>query len=46
MPFVVKYFDQNKISILENHNIISINDTDTNLETYEFQRYEKISAKR
>lgn len=46
MPFVVKYFDQiNESNVaLEKIDLNSINNSDNLLETYEFQRYEKINS--
>ncbi len=48
MPFVIKYLDQNNDSNdeLEKIDLHSINDTKHVLETYEFQRYEKINFRR
>lgn len=48
MPFVVKHLDQNSDTnnALEKIDLHSINDTEQVLETYEFQRYEKIESRR
>jgi len=48
MPIVVKYLNGNNNSdaTLENIDLHSINDPELVLETFEFQRYEKIDSQR
>ena len=48
MPFVVKYLDENndQYNALEKIDLHSINDSEHVLETYEFQRYEKIESRK
>ena len=48
MPIVIKYLDRNNDSnsTLEKIDLHSINDTEHVLETYEFQRYERIDSRR
>lgn len=46
MPSVVKYFDKNTENTLEKIDFNSVNNVEKDEgETYEFQRYEKISSK-